>query len=69
MQERIVEEHYGELLVGEALIEDVTSPLDPRQRYLVAAPTMRVPMDIRDTANAFLAFRGSLIAVDILGEA
>jgi len=31
--------------------------------YLVCAPTMRVPMDIRKTVNAYLAMRGALIAI------
>ena len=31
-------------------------------RYLVSAPTMRIPLDISDTVNAYLAFRGTLRA-------
>ncbi len=31
-------------------------------RYLVSSPTMRVPMNIGDTPNAFLALRATLIA-------
>ena len=26
-------------------------------KYLVSAPTMRVPLDVSDTVNAYLAFR------------
>ena len=26
--------------------------------YLVSAPTMRIPMDVSKTVNAYLAFRG-----------
>ena len=31
-------------------------------RYLVSAPTMRVPMNVTDTPNAYLALRATLIA-------
>ena len=31
-------------------------------RYLVSAPTMRIPLNVSDTVNAYLAFRGVLIA-------
>ena len=30
--------------------------------YLVSAPTMRIPMDVSETVNAYLAFRGILRA-------
>ena len=28
--------------------------------YLMSAPTMRIPLDVSDTVNAYLAFRGTL---------
>ena len=31
-------------------------------RYLVSAPTMRVPLDVSNTVNAYLAFRAILRA-------
>ena len=31
-------------------------------RYLVSAPTMRIPMDVSKTVNAYLAFRGIIRA-------
>lgn len=31
-------------------------------QYLVSAPTMRVPMNVTDTPNAYLALRAALIA-------
>ena len=54
-------EHYdGELPVGQAIIV----PTDHEQvPWLVSAPTMRVPMSVDDTANAYLAFRGVLRAI------
>jgi O-acetyl-ADP-ribose deacetylase (regulator of RNase III) len=56
----LVAEHDGELPVGQAVIvetgrEDV--------RYLISAPTMRVPSNIEDTVNVYLAFRAVLRAV------
>ena len=31
-------------------------------KYLISAPTMRVPMDVCNTANAYLAFRAIILA-------
>jgi hypothetical protein len=31
-------------------------------KYLISAPTMRVPMDVSDTSNAYLAFRAIILA-------
>jgi O-acetyl-ADP-ribose deacetylase (regulator of RNase III) len=50
----------GELPVGCAVIVETR---DARIPYLVSAPTMRVPMNVADTVNAYLAFRAALIAV------
>jgi O-acetyl-ADP-ribose deacetylase (regulator of RNase III) len=50
----------GELPVGCAAIVETG---DPAIRYLVSAPTMRVPGDVSETVNAYLAFRATLIAV------
>ncbi|XP_070191103.1 uncharacterized protein [Littorina saxatilis] len=32
-------------------------------KYLISAPTMRVPQDVRQTVNAYLAFRAVVLAV------
>jgi len=53
---------YGELPVGQALILPMVSRAK-RFRYLVVAPTMRTPGDVARTLNAYLAFRGALVAV------
>jgi O-acetyl-ADP-ribose deacetylase (regulator of RNase III) len=50
-------EHGGELLVGQALVMPTSSA---RLRYVVVAPTMRVPADVGDTVNAYLAMRAIL---------
>ena len=36
--------------------------------YLVSAPTMRIPLDVSDTVNAYLAFCGTLRAGEQLLE-
>lgn len=52
-------EHDGELPVGQAAIVETG---DPRFPLLISAPTMRVPMDVSATVNAFLAFRAVIRA-------
>lgn len=52
--------YFGELPVGQAVILET---LHKRHKYLISAPTMRVPEVVRGTVNAFLAFRATLIAV------
>jgi O-acetyl-ADP-ribose deacetylase (regulator of RNase III) len=61
IQQAILEKHHGELPVGCA---EIVATNDPRWRYLVAAPTMRVPEPIPFTINAYLAFRAILVAVE-----
>ncbi len=56
----IVERHHGELLVGAA---DIVATGDRRIPYLIAAPTMRVPMVLRESVNAYLAARAVLLLV------
>jgi len=50
----ISERHNGELLVGAA---DVVETGNERLPYLIVAPTMRIPMILRDTVNIYLAAR------------
>lgn len=55
----IQERPMKELLVGEALVmptEDSSVP------WLICAPTMRVPMRIRTSVNAYLAMKALLLA-------
>jgi len=54
------DQHYGELPVGQAVLLATGHEAIP---YLVSAPTMRVPMNISQTVNVYLAFRAALIAV------
>lgn len=54
------ENHDGELAVGQATIITTDRTDIP---YLISAPTMRVPMDVSQTVNTYLAFRAILIAI------
>ena len=58
---RMILEHYaGELLVGAADIVETGAAGIP---YLIAAPTMRVPMKLVDSVNAYLAARAVILLV------
>jgi O-acetyl-ADP-ribose deacetylase (regulator of RNase III) len=57
----IAREYGGELLVGQAVIMATTNQ---RIRHIVVAPTMRIPEDVGNTVNAYLAMRGALIAIE-----
>ncbi|OWF39700.1 uncharacterized protein LOC110464710 isoform X2 [Mizuhopecten yessoensis] len=76
LQEVIRKEHDGELLVGNAAIipayqegqvdeeakDEMYNEGQPI-KYLISAPTMRVPMEVDGTPNSYLAFRAVLLAV------
>lgn len=57
LQEKIRAECRGELPVGQALMVETFNPDIP---WLISAPTMRVPMLVASTRNAYLAFRAVL---------
>lgn len=59
VQKAIRARPLGELLIGEALVVPTG---DARTPWLIAAPTMRVPMRIPDSINAYLAMKAILIA-------
>lgn len=65
LQERlraiIDRQHAGELLVGQALIIATGSQ---RLKYVIVAPTMRVPGDVSNSVNAYLAMRGILLTIE-----
>jgi O-acetyl-ADP-ribose deacetylase (regulator of RNase III) len=60
LQRAIRERHHGELLVGAA---EIVETGHPRISYVIAAPTMRVPMILRDSVNPYLAARAALLLV------
>lgn len=61
LRRAILMRHDGELLVGTA---DIVETSDPQTPYLIAAPTMRVPMALgAQTINPYLATRAVLLLV------
>ncbi len=60
LQHLIREHHFGELVVGAAEIVPTDHAAIP---YVIAAPTMRVPMILSDTVNPYLAARAALLLV------
>jgi len=60
LQKLIAEKHYGELVVGTAEIVETQNPAIP---YVIAAPTMRVPMILKNSVNPYLAARASLLLI------
>lgn len=61
LQDLIVEKHHGELPIG---VAEIVRTNQDRWRYMVAAPTMRIPEPIPHTINAYLAFRAVLVAIE-----
>ena len=60
LQRLIREKHYGELIVGSAEIVETDNPKIP---HLISAPTMRVPMILKNSVNPYLAARAALLLV------
>jgi len=58
-------EHDGELPVGQAVVIET---YDAQFPWLISAPTMRVPMDVSESVNAFLAFRAVIRTVRQFNE-
>ena len=64
VQKNIDLHYYGELPVGQAL----SVPMRNQSfKYLIAAPTMRLPMIVDNTMNPYLAFRAALLEAKELG--
>ncbi len=60
LQHLIRTQHHGELLVGAAEIVETGEAAIP---FVIAAPTMRVPMILTNTVNPYLAARATLLLV------
>jgi O-acetyl-ADP-ribose deacetylase (regulator of RNase III) len=60
VRQQIFTHHHGELLVGQA---DVVETGDNKIPFLITAPTMRVPMNLPDTVNPYLAARAIFLLV------
>lgn len=60
LQEIIKQKHHGELLVGNAEIAETDHDIIP---FVISAPTMRVPMILKNSVNVYLATRALLMLV------
>jgi O-acetyl-ADP-ribose deacetylase (regulator of RNase III) len=60
LREIIRRDWDGELPIGLALLVDTSDATTP---YLISAPTMRAPVNVSQTLNAYLAFRAVLRVV------
>ena len=58
VRQKIATEYYGELPVGAAI---TTETGHEKYKYLISAPTMRVPEDVSTSLNAYLAMRAILV--------
>jgi len=56
------EDYFGELLIGQAIIIEANDPKGTIN-YLISAPTMRTPTIVKQTPNAYLAFKAILMEV------
>jgi O-acetyl-ADP-ribose deacetylase (regulator of RNase III) len=68
MQENLrkgIANYGGEILVGNAVAMGI--PNSKNIQYLISAPTMRVPEDVSNTINAYLAFKAALKVAKDLG--
>ena len=60
LQKIIREKHHGELLIGQA---EIVETGDLQIPFVIAAPTMRVPMILKDSVNPYLAARAVFLLI------
>jgi O-acetyl-ADP-ribose deacetylase (regulator of RNase III) len=60
LRDILEKEYFGEIPVGQAVVIETGNK---NIKYLISAPTMRVPMNVEKTVNAYLAFKGVIQAV------
>ncbi|MBX7173578.1 MAG: macro domain-containing protein [Pyrinomonadaceae bacterium] len=60
LQKLIKEKHHGELLIGQADIVETDNLQIP---FVISAPTMRVPMILKDSVNPYLAARAVFLLI------
>jgi O-acetyl-ADP-ribose deacetylase (regulator of RNase III) len=60
VRRQIFDYHHGEIVVGQA---DVVATGHEKIPYLIFAPTMRVPMNLHETVNPYLAARAIFLLV------
>lgn len=61
VQRMIVDRFFGEQPVGTSML--VPTPHHPSVHFVAHTPTMRVPEDVGDSLNAYIAFRSTLIEI------
>ena len=61
IQEVILKKYHGEMPIGNA---EIINTNHDKWRFMIAAPTMRIPENIAFTLNAYNAFRAILIAIN-----
>lgn len=66
VQKAILGRPMKELLVGETIVVHTDNKEVP---YCISAPTMRVPMDLRNTANVYLAAKAIFNCLKVMIEA
>lgn len=68
IQHLIADKYHGELLVGQAeAVKIVTDNTNIKAKYVIFAPTMRVPEYVGHTINSFLAAKAALLKAEELG--
>lgn len=68
LRKKIMLEFNSELLIGQATSVEVFNPPQlAKYKYVIAAPTMRVPENVSHTINAFLAAKAALIEASRIG--
>ena len=65
IQEVILNKYHGEMPIGSAEIININHD---KWKYMISAPTMRIPESVAFTLNAYNAFRAILIAVNSFNE-
>jgi O-acetyl-ADP-ribose deacetylase (regulator of RNase III) len=65
VQQEIISQYYGEQPVGTSMIVRGTAAIEERtNKYVAHTPTMRIPMDVHQTRNVYMAMKAMLIAVE-----
>ena len=62
IRQKIVSEYNGELCIGQATSIKIIDPKPlTKYKYVIFAPTMRIPENVSHTINAFLSAKAALI--------
>ena len=65
IQQVVLKKYHGEMPIGNA---EIINTNHDKWRFMIAAPTMRIPENIAFTLNAYNAFRAILIAINKFNE-